>query len=152
MEGWIDGHSRTVVYLNCADNNRAKRVLGCFMEAIATYGVPRKVRADHGGENVLVVNYMLTHPERGTGRGSFITGNSVYNSCIERLWRDVFQSCIILYYNIFCYWEEVGELNVDNKLHLFCLHHVFIPKSMPVYKVFSRLGTVIGFSQNGDCR
>ena len=57
---------------------RATTVLGCFMEAIATYGVPSRVHSDCGDENVLVANYMLTHPERGTGR-SFITGRSVHN-------------------------------------------------------------------------
>ena len=65
-----------------------------------------------------------TYPARGTG--SFITGRSVHNSRIERLWQDVFQSCIILYYKIFYHLEALQEL--DNELHLSCLHYVYLPK------------------------
>ena len=45
--------------------------------AMMTHGLPLRVTADYGGENALVSQYMLRHPRRGLGCGSFITGRSV---------------------------------------------------------------------------
>ena len=100
----IDGYSRLVVFLKCSTNNHAFTVLQSFLDAVSKYGVPSRVRTDQGGENMLVAHFMLQN--RGHGRGSIITGSSVHNQRIERLWRDL-QHCVIqLYYRLFYYLEQ----------------------------------------------
>ena len=51
IHGAIDGYSHLPVYLKCSTNNRADTVLGYFVEAVRTYGLPLRVRTDRGGEN-----------------------------------------------------------------------------------------------------
>ena len=93
VHGGIDGYSRMVVYLECSTNNRSLTVYKLFREAVATYGIPSRVRSGKGGENILVCHYMVT--VRGVGRGSHIAGSSVHNQRIERLWRDVYMVCML---------------------------------------------------------
>ena len=75
-----------MVYLKCSSNNRASTVLQLFREACRLFGTPSRVRCDMGVENFDVARYMLQM--RGLNRGSIITGSSIHNQRIERLWRD----------------------------------------------------------------
>lgn len=124
----IDGYSRKIVFLECNVNNCASTVLDAFLNAVAKHGLPSRVRSDKGGENVAVAHYMLSHPQRGPGRGSMITGKSVHNQRIERLWRDLFCGCVHMYYHLFYALENDGLLNPNSEIDLFCLHYVYLPR------------------------
>lgn len=67
------------------------------MEGIKMYGIPERVRSDKGLDNISVADFMIS--QKGTGRRSMITGPSVHNQRIERLWRDVYSGVLSYYYN-----------------------------------------------------
>ncbi|KAF7297059.1 hypothetical protein MIND_00938700 [Mycena indigotica] len=121
---FIDGKSRFVTGLRVHNNNRSYTVLRLFLEAVAQYGAPSRVRGDHGVENVKVAEAMEQF--RGSGRGSYIFGRSVHNTRIERLWLDWTQGLGLKWYDFFMDLEQHYGLDVDEDLHMWLLHHLFL--------------------------
>jgi hypothetical protein len=116
---------RFVTFLVANNNNRADTVLNCFLDSCKKYGLPSRVRVDYGVENYEVCRFMEF--SRGVGRGSYIAGRSVHNVRIERLWRDVFEELLIVFYDLFSQMEAASILNVDSEVDIFLLHYIYIP-------------------------
>ncbi|KAL3059235.1 hypothetical protein OYC64_011203 [Pagothenia borchgrevinki] len=124
--GGIDGFSRKIMYLEPANNNKASTGFTFFLTSCERNGLPSRVRCDQGVENVDIDRFMFT--VRGTDRASFISGKSVHNQRIERLWRDVWTAVTSTYYDVLHTLEEEGLLDISNTLHIFLVHFVFLPR------------------------
>lgn len=126
IHGGIDGYSRKIVYLHCSTNNRADTVVGLFQQAVEDHGLPSRVRSDMGVENVDVARFMIHN--RGLNRKSIITGSSVHNQRIERLWLDVKRAVVRRFHALFYFMEDIGILDPLNETHLYSLHLTFKPR------------------------
>ena len=125
VHGGIDGKTRTIVFLNCASNNRAVTVLQQFQLAVSTFGLPTRIRTDKGGENVDIWRYMLHMHDSPT---AIVAGSSTHNERIECLWRDMYRCVSCHYYELFYALEEDRILDPLNETDLYCLHYVFLPR------------------------
>ena len=126
IHGAIDGFSRLIVFLQCSTNNKSSTVKNLFLSAIEQYQWPSRVRTDLGGENVEV--WQIMEEARGPNRGSYIAASSVHNQCIEHLWKDVFCNICHTFYYTFQTMVQYGILQRGNRIHLFILHFVYLPR------------------------
>ena len=143
----IDGYSRLIPYVCCADNNKSDAVLTLFQNACQSYGMPSRVRSDHGLENVGVARMMLEC--RVVNRGSMIAGSSVHNQRVQRLHRDVTCGVLKRYIDDFNQMETSGLLHPINEVHLLSLHFVFLKEINKSLEEFTRQGNYHGLSTEG---
>ena len=102
----------------------ASTVLHELLKGVSIYGTPCSVRTDCGGENVDVWRCMLsTHQDPSC----VLTGSSVHNERIERLWRDVTRCVSSTFIDMFYELEAEGMLYPSNEVDVFCLQVVFLP-------------------------
>ncbi|KAK7052904.1 hypothetical protein VNI00_004224 [Paramarasmius palmivorus] len=118
---FIDGKSRMVTAIRVSNNNRASTVEELFHEGTSLHGCPRRVRGDHGTENLRVAEWM----EETFGIGSYIWGRSVHNTRIERLWYDVTHNFGKKWKDFFQKLEVYESLDHNSSGHLWLLHHLF---------------------------
>jgi len=125
LHGAIDGYSRYVIYLEANLNNRAETVLNAFLCGVeSVQQIPIRVRADKGGENRDVALWMIA--TQGENRGSFITGRSVHNQRIERLWRDV-NRWLTSFHLIFQHLHTIGIYDSHDPIDQFTIAFVYLP-------------------------
>ena len=118
IHAFIDGHSRVITSIRASNNNRALTVLDVFHDGVRGWGLPSRVRGDHGTENIQVAAYMNYY--RGSQQGSYLWGRcefqtpygttfqphtswirSVHNTRIERLWVDLKVQLVSKWANFF---------------------------------------------------
>ena len=147
VHGAIDGFSRTIPYIGCSTNNCASTVLNLFLNGVSRFGLPDKVRPDHGGENIDVWRYMLT--SHNNNPDCVLAGSSIHNERIERLWRDVHRA-VLHFADTFCDLESDGILDTLNDVDMFCLHYVFLPRLNKCLRDFQESWNNHGLSTEGN--
>ena len=112
----IDGFSRLISYLHCSDNNCANTVLHLFDSAVQKYGLPIRLRSDHGGENQDVWEMMISR--RGETNNPVIVGSSVHNERVERLNYDINNQVVSCFKQTFSELEREEALDCENETDL----------------------------------
>ena len=109
-------------------------VRNLFQEKVDSFYWPRRVQSEQGMENIGVAWLMLDKfsPENVP----HLTGLSVHNQRIERLWRDVVTYIVQHYRDLFEFMESIGILDPLNECELLVVHLVYQPQLDKALKDF----------------
>ena len=134
IHGCIDGFSRLMIYLHCCNDNTSETVRNLFQEKVECFYWPPWVRSNQGMENIGVSQLMLVKfaPENVPQ----LTGLSVHNQRIERLWRDVVTYIFQHYRDLFEFMESISILDPLNECHLFVVYLIYQPRLDKALKDF----------------
>eukprot|EP00063_Salmo_salar_P046540 XP_014021375.1 PREDICTED: uncharacterized protein LOC106582648 [Salmo salar] len=108
-----------------SDTNRSATVMESFEAAITSYGVPSRVRCDRVVKTTVSVPHGAV---QGWSEGSALRGRSTHNQRIERLWGDVWHGVSKVYHDLFTFLETEQIIDINNEVHLWALHFVFLPR------------------------
>ena len=98
-------------------------LLQLFQNTVVWYGLPLRVRVDFGTKKIKIASYVLECLAKDINRGSFITGRSVHNGFSVKLvavWYGITRISSIS-------WKQFLSHPL-NEMHLFALHHAFLPR------------------------
>ena len=116
IHGCIDGWSRKIIWLRVAQSNNNPLVPGqVYIESVAKYGCPVKLRTDCGTENGVMAALQC---EFRSSSDSHFFGTSPANQRIESWWSQFRRSRSTWWINYFKDLIEEGHLNTDNGLQM----------------------------------
>ena len=97
--------------MNLQTDNRASTATQKKIDAVKSFGIPSRVRADKGSEFNHVETFM--NSLNGLDRGSMIQGKSTHNRRIERMWRDIYEQVTSTYYDLFYFIKGQNLLDIN---------------------------------------
>jgi transposase len=131
IHGAIDGYSRRIMWLELSKSNKDPcNISSFYLKCIQKIkGVPRKVVADFGTENVYVAAaqrfFRRNHNDSVAGTVSFKYGKSICNQRIEALWSFLRRSCTTWWINFFRDLIESNKFDNTNNMEVECLIFCF---------------------------
>jgi hypothetical protein len=112
------------ICLETNTNNLAMTALDGLFPKFVSYGIPKFIRGDAGGENIAIGKFI----NNIRGADSFLIGKSVNNQRIERFWKDLRQQVITPYYDFFHRLAHDNPDLCDSPKNIWILQHMFLTK------------------------
>lgn len=133
ISGCVDGFSCKVIWCQVATTNNKPQVIAYYyLCAIKEHNsLPAIVRSDRGTENTLIESMQKIlrhdHEDAAAKEYSFLKGKSTANERIEKYWKQLLNSTLDFYRQLFKPMKNDGILDTSDPLHIEVLRYCFAP-------------------------
>lgn len=144
IHGAIDGFSRRILWIELLSSNKdPNTIVSLYLDYVRQFhGLPRKIVADCGTENLITAGCQryLRREQTDTcaGAKSFQYGRSVSNQRIEALWSQLRRSCTNFWIGFFKDLIESGLFDTSSMVEKQCILFVFSELLQQDLKAFSQ--------------